>query len=201
MARPPKLILFDLGGVLIELRGVATMAELSGIDDEGELWRRWLDCRWVRIFESGGCTPGDFARGVVDDWQLPISPDEFLEMFVTWPTGPIDGAEDLVREVAAVMPVGCLSNTNELHWDANTEHWPLIAPFRHRFVSHRMGRVKPDIDAFAWVADAVEVAPASVLFLDDIDMNVEGARTAGFCAERVSGVEGARRALEAHGIL
>ena len=61
VVRPPKLVLFDLGGVLIELRGVATMAELSGIDDEGELWRRWLQCRWVRIFESGGCTPGEIA--------------------------------------------------------------------------------------------------------------------------------------------
>ena len=33
----PELVLFDLGGELIELRGVALMAELAGIDDENEL--------------------------------------------------------------------------------------------------------------------------------------------------------------------
>jgi FMN phosphatase YigB (HAD superfamily) len=201
VARSPDLVLFDLGGVLIELRGVATMAELSGIDDEDEFWWRWLECRWVRIFESGRCSPDEFARGVVDDWELPVRPDDLLEIFASWPTGPIEGAEVLVRETAAVVPVGCLSNTNELHWEGYAEDWPLIALFGHRFVSHRMGRVKPDADTFTWVADEIEVAPDRVLFLDDNEANVAGARTAGFCAERVVGVHDARRALELHGIL
>jgi hypothetical protein len=47
------LVLFDLGGVLIELGGVAAMMELAGIDTDDELWLRWLSCRWVRTFERG----------------------------------------------------------------------------------------------------------------------------------------------------
>jgi putative hydrolase of the HAD superfamily len=202
MVRPPfELVLFDLGGVLVEIRGVATMAELSGVDDEAELWRRWLACRWVRTFEAGRCSPDDFARGVVDEWALPIGPDEFLEIFVSWPVGPFDGAERLVRETEAVVPVGCFSNTNELHWDGTAEHWPLVGHFDQRFVSHRMGLVKPDTDAFTWVADALQFDPGRVLFLDDNVVNVEAARSVGFVAEHVVGVEAARRALEGSGIL
>jgi FMN phosphatase YigB (HAD superfamily) len=195
------MVLFDLGGVLIELGGAATMADLSGVDDEGELWRRWLDCSWVRAFEAGHCGAEEFSRGVVDDWALPVSPAEFLDVFASWPVGPLEGAERLVRQTAGEVPTGCLSNTNEVHWDGNAEQWPIIAEFGHRFVSHRMGRVKPDAEVFIWVADALGVPPGSVLFLDDVEVNVEGARAAGFRAERVVGVDAARRALEEHRIL
>ena len=200
MAHAPEYVLFDLGGVLVELRGVATMAGLAGIDDEDELWRRWLGCRWVRTFESGGCGPEEFARGVVADWDLPIGPGAFLDIFASWPVGPYEGAEDLVRATASAVPVGCLSNTNELHWDGNAEHWPLIDLFGHRFVSHRLGRVKPDPELFAAVTEGLPVPPGRVLVLDDNQLNVEGALAAGFLAQRAVGVPGARAALEAHGL-
>ncbi|HEU5116591.1 MAG TPA: hypothetical protein VFT74_07935, partial [Isosphaeraceae bacterium] len=51
-----ELVLFDLGGVLIEVPGVEAMIDLTGIDSAEEVWRRWLSCRWVRRFESGGCS-------------------------------------------------------------------------------------------------------------------------------------------------
>jgi putative hydrolase of the HAD superfamily len=192
----PEFVLFDLGGVLIELRGVATMAELAGVDDEQELWRRWLDCRWVRRFERGDCGPDEFARGVVDDWHLSVGPDGFLATFASWPVGPFDGAEDLVRSTTAVASVGCLSNTNVLHWDDNVEHWPLMDQFGHRFLSHRMREVKPDPAAFTRVTDELGMAPDRILLLDDNQLNVDGARAAGLRAERVIGVEEARRVLE-----
>jgi glucose-1-phosphatase len=194
-------VLFDLGGVLVELRGVTSMADLAGIDDEAELWRRWLGCRWVRRFERGACDPDEFARGVVADWHLTIDPSEFLEIFAAWPVGPLPGAERLVARTSAAVPVGCLSNTNVLHWDGVVERWPLMTTFAHRFLSHRMGAVKPDAEAYAHVADMVPVPLGRVLFLDDNQLNVHGARAAGLRAEHVRGVAGARRVLEEVGLL
>lgn len=43
-------VLFDLGGLLIEVGGVRAMGDLAGIADDREVWRRWLTCRWVREF-------------------------------------------------------------------------------------------------------------------------------------------------------
>jgi putative hydrolase of the HAD superfamily len=195
MAPAPEFVLFDLGGVLVELRGVTTMPEFAGIDDEQELWRRWLGCRWVRRLESGDCDPEAFAQDVVDDWHLAVGPEEFLAMFASWPVGPLVGAEDLVRRTAAEVPVGCLSNTNVLHWDGNAEHWPLMEVFAHRFLSHRMGEVKPDAVAFARVAEELALPTDRILLLDDNQVNVDGARAAGFQAERVLGVGEAHRVL------
>jgi len=201
MAVPPEMVLFDLGGVLVELRGVSTMADLTGIDDESELWRRWLGCRWVRRFERGDCDPQEFASGVIGDWDLAVGPEQFLETFVSWPVGPFAGAEHLVRETGATVSVGCLTNTNVLHWDGNAAHWPLMGQFAHKFASHRMHAVKPDADAFAHVVDALSVSPGRVLLLDDNQINVEGARAAGLRAERAVGVDGARRALARAGLV
>ena len=41
-ARSVDVVLFDLGGVLIDFGGVGPMKELSGITGDEELWRRWL---------------------------------------------------------------------------------------------------------------------------------------------------------------
>ncbi len=143
---PPviEIVLFDLGGVLVEPQGVLVMREVAGIESDGELWRRWLTCRWVQAFESGQCSGVDFAHGVVQDWQLSLSPSDFLERYRTWPVGSFPGAEDLVREVKRHIPTGCLSNTNALRWKAQASAWPWIDLFDPRFLSFEMGVLKPD---------------------------------------------------------
>lgn len=193
--RPLDLVLFDLGGVLIELSGVRAMLELTGITSEEELWRRWLTCRWVRSFESGGCSAVEFATGVVADWQLPLSPAAFLEAFVSWPVGPLPGAAELVAETRARVATGCFSNTNALHWHDRFAAWPLMDLFDHRFLSFELGVLKPDIAAFARVAAMLEVPPERVLFLDDNALNVAGAAAAGFQAFRAVGVDETRQRL------
>ena len=59
------IVLFDLGGVLIELGGVRALRELADIASDDEVWRRWLTCPWVRTFESGQSSTAEFADGVV----------------------------------------------------------------------------------------------------------------------------------------
>jgi len=195
MAEPVDLVLFDLGGVLIEIPGVHAMLELTGIQSEEELWRRWLTCRWVRRFESGDCSEAEFAAGVVADWQLELSAAVFLEAFRDWPAGPLPGAAGLVAQTRASVATGCFSNTNALHWHDHIAGWPLTGLFDYRFLSFELGQVKPDIAAFTHVADLLQVPAGRVLFLDDNAMNVAGAAAAGFQAARAAGVEEARQRL------
>lgn len=196
----PAVVLFDLGGVLVDFGGVDAMQQLAGIVDEAELWDRWLTCRWVRAFERGSCSAEAFAAGVVADWALPVSPEEFLSSFRAWVGAPLDGADDLVADVAGVVPVGCLSNTNPEHW-AVAGTWPLCGAFAHRFLSFEVGLVKPDAELFDHVRAALGVEAGSIVFLDDNQMNIDAANAAGFCAHRTRGVDEARAALENVGIL
>ena len=189
------IVLFDLGGVLVDFGGVDAMKDLAHIEDDELLWHRWLSCPWVRRFERGECSDADFATGMVDEWELDVTPDDFLDQFRSWLGGPLPGAEALVEEVRRTHPAGCLSNTNALHWDQNFSRWPILDAFDFRFLSFQLGVVKPDRDLFERVAQLLPVAAHRVLFLDDNLVNVEGAQAVGFVAAHVRGVDEARRAL------
>ncbi len=195
------LVLFDLGGVLIELTGVGAMRELAEIESDDALWERWLSCPWVRAFERGDCTPDEFAAGMVAEWELTVAPEDFLDSFRAWPVGPLPGAEELVERVRAVVAVGCLSNTNAMHAGERFSHWSIFHLFEPRLLSHELGLLKPDRDLFDRVAELAGVVAERILFLDDNIINVDGANAAGFVAMHTRGVGEAERALIAAGVL
>jgi FMN phosphatase YigB (HAD superfamily) len=195
------LVLFDLGGVLIQPGGVASMRTLAGIDNDEALWARWLGCRWVQRFEAGLCSPEEFADGMVADWNLPLEPAAFLTEFGGWPEPPFEGALELVDAVQATVPAGFLSNMNSFQWAANYEAIPLTQAFAYRFLSFELGLVKPDAGVFEAVADRLPVPRRRVLFLDDNLVNVKAAQAAGFNACHVRGIGAAREALVTAGVL
>jgi putative hydrolase of the HAD superfamily len=138
---------------------------------------------------------------VVDDWDLSITPDEYLHSFRSWLRGPLDGADDLVRATRRAVRVGCLSNTNSLHWGDFEHRWGLNETFDVRFLSFELGKVKPDREIFDQAAAELSVPRDRILFLDDNVINVDGATAAGFRARRAVGVEEARAQLTALGVL
>jgi putative hydrolase of the HAD superfamily len=195
------IVLFDLGGVLIELGGVASLQTMAGIADDEAVWQKWLTSPWVRRFEAGQCSADEFSGGVVSEWDLPVTPDQFLEIFRVWPVGPLPGSSELLADVQRQVPIGCLSNTNTLHWDHQFARWPILGMFDYRFLSFDLGLVKPDRSVFKAVADRLPVGTDRVLFLDDNALNSDAARSFGFLSERVRGVEEARQVLENVGVL
>jgi glucose-1-phosphatase len=195
------VVLFDLGGVLIELGGVAYLQTMAGIADDEAVWQKWLTSPWVRRFEAGQCSADEFSGGVVSEWHLPVTPDRFLEIFRDWPVGPLPGSSELLADVQRRVPIGCLSNTNTLHWDHQFARWPILGMFDYRFLSFDLGLVKPDRSVFKAVADRLPVGADRVLFLDDNVLNSDAARSFGFLSERVRGVEEARQVLEDVGVL
>lgn len=195
------VVLFDLGGVLVDFGGVEPMKELSGITDDDEIWRRWLACEPVRVYERGDSSVDEFAAGVVDDWDLPITAAEFLASFRSWIGGPLPGAAALINETAAVVAVGCLSNTNALHTDEHFRRWPELTGLEHQLFSFELGAVKPDRVIYDRVAERLALQPGRIVFLDDNQINVDGAMESGFVARRARGVAEARDALVELGIL
>jgi putative hydrolase of the HAD superfamily len=191
-----RAVVFDLGGVLAEFNGVATMRELARISSDEELWARWLGCEWVRRFERGQCTAEDFAEGMVGEWGLPMTGAEFLTTFGDWVQQPYDGAEDLVAATSERVCVAMLSNMNAVHWHRAVSAWPLVKRFDHVFTSFELGLIKPDAEVFHHVVDALGLEPAQVFFVDDNVINVEGAQSAGLQAQVVRGVAEARAAVE-----
>lgn len=197
-----RVVLFDVGGVLVQLSGVATvMGWVAGRWTPAEVWHRWLHSPAVRAFETGRTDADTFAADLVAELDLGVEPALFLESFAGWPTALYPGAHELIERIPSHVTRALLSNSNALHWPRVIDDFGLGTLFEHRFVSHLTGRIKPDRDAFDHVVHTLGCDAASVFFLDDNLLNVEAAREAGMQAALVSGVEGAERALREVGII
>jgi len=200
--QPIRVVLFDVGGVLVQLSGVATV--LGWVADRwtpAELWQRWLRSPAVRAFETGRCDADTFAADLVAELELGVEPALFLESFAGWPSGLYPGAHELVARIPGHITRALLSNSNALHWDRVIDDFGLGTLFEHRFVSHLTGKIKPDPDAFEHVVRSLGCDASSVFFLDDNLMNVDAARVIGMQGAVVSGIDGAEEALRAAGIL
>ena len=195
-------ILFDLGGVLVELAGVDQMIAWSrGISTHDELWRRWLHSDAVRRFETGAIGRDDFAAAVIGEFGCSVGIDEFLAAFTWWPRNVYPGAFELLQSLRDRYRLASVSNTNEIHWDRFSNAWKLDAAFHHNFPSYLVGKLKPDAEYFEHVLEALDVPAARVLFIDDNAINVEAAARLGMHTRRVAGVDGARRAFVEIGVL
>jgi len=110
--------------------------------------------------------------------------------------GEIAETTRLVAQAAARMPVHLFSNTNAVHEAAwSRDYAQALRPFRRRFVSHEMGLRKPDRAAFEHVAREIGLPLGAILFFDDTESNVLGARAAGMPAVHVRSPQDVRRAV------
>ena len=197
--RPPTLLLFDLGGVLLENTAFDALTQLSSSPlGLGDFKERWLSSPAVRSFELGHSAPRDFATAFLDEWQVALSPDEFLREFTAWPRGFYPGARELLTTLRKDFRTACLSNSNALHWE---KFGGFQGIFDYALSSHRLGVIKPDQSAFLRALEICAVAPAEVYFFDDSLSNIRSAERLGLRAFHVEGVVQLKHVLSAHGLL
>jgi len=115
--------------------------------------------------------------------------------------GPVAGMNEVLAELARSYPLYAFSNTNRAHVD----HWEpryrdLLQPFAAVYCSCELGVRKPDAAAFLEVAKRIGVAPQNLLFFDDTETNVVGARNAGLLAAEVHSAADVRQALRGFGV-
>ena len=184
-------LIFDLGGVFIKLTGVEQMMEWTRHRyTVGELWDVWLNSDSVKGFETGGMDALTFARGIIDEYDLPVGTDEFLFHFTTWASELFPGSRRLLTGLKNQYTLVSLSNTNSIHWDLLCDRYGLNSFFHHNFPSHEIGKIKPSTDAFDYVLDKLPSPPERVLFFDDTLNNITSARKAGIQGFQVQGLEG-----------
>ncbi len=185
-----QLLLFDIGGVFIQLSGVDQMlAWTQGHHTEKELWDLWLRSHAVRAFETGRISPEIFALQFVDEFSLPVDPSTFLAAFISWTTQPYPGFQEVMHTINTHYLTASLSNTNELHWQNLCKNLKMDQLFQHNFPSHHLGYMKPDRAAFSHVLETLNIPASATLFFDDTPVNIEAARSLGIEAHRVCGVK------------
>ena len=198
----PAIVLFDLGGVLINWDGANGLRELLGDEFSPEAARKfWLESPSVRNFESGRSTRDEFARKAVEELNLSMSPDEWFRQFFGWDRGPFPGSLELLSALESKCELGCLSNNNELHWSQIKDQWGFGRFFRYQYLSHEIGMIKPDPEIFEYVLRDLGVPPEQVLYLDDNPECIDAALKFNFRAEKAQGLSEVSQVLSSEGLL
>ena len=198
MGRGGKIVLLDLGGVLVEATGRSGLKALLPHLSDAQILERWTRSQAAGLFERGKLSSDAFARRFVDEWGLEIGEAAFLELFASWVTGFFEGAPELIEALRARHHVGCLSNTNAIHW---ARLRGISSLFDSCFPSHVTGFMKPDHEAYRHALNKLEARANDVYFFDDLEPNVAAAREVGMNAFRVtdfSALTGQLRALGLH---
>lgn len=202
MSNSIKVVLFDLGNVLVDLGSAEDINRMLAANGaETEAWKTWLQSPSVRAFDRGQISLEAFATKLIEEVGLTVSVEEFVRHFVYWPKGLFSGALALVQAVRPEIHRAILSNTNAAHWPRLMGEMGLAGQFHSYFASHQMGQVKPDRAVYESVLDSLGVAAESVLFIDDNQLNIDMAQSLGMLAFRVKGVDEARKVLATHQVL
>ncbi len=181
-----RLICFDLGGVLVQIRsswrdacaaaGVALPAamsdgsiteQLGGLAREATIGRVNAD----QLFERTRAVTGLSLQQV-----RAISSAMLIE--------PYAGVPDLIDDLlVAGRPTACLSNTHDHHWRLLTENagpYTWMNRLAYRFASHRIGCAKPEPAIYRHVEDATGAHGSEVLFFDDLPAHCAAAAQLGW---------------------
>ena len=191
-----KIVIFDLGGVLINLNvnrsmhafealmGEQNMRVVLGMDKNGEGVKAVSIAtkQLMADFERGlikpdafiaqvlrFCHPGTTAEQVLDAWMSMLAdlPKERLDI--------VDRVRQNVRNVYL------LSNGNDLHFDFINKTYQLAPHFDALFLSQKMHMAKPEQEIYHTVNTQISSdisKKTNVLFVDDIAANREAAEKA-----------------------
>jgi len=116
------------------------------------------------------------------------TPDDILEVWCR-----IDPDELMLRMIDRVRTAGVVTAlaTNQQSYRGSymLANLPYDDHFDHQFHSFQVGLAKPDPAYFTRVTEALGVAPEEAVFVDDMEVNVRGARRAGLRAVHFSGTD------------
>jgi len=179
MERPFSIILFDLGNVLVRLDYAAFLRTL-GFDHqmtEAELYHLLED--ESRAFEMGKASATEFLDVVNKKLRRSYTFDQFREAWVSILPSAVPGSRELLERLAGRYRLMMLSNTNELHFQHTFNMLPVLQRFERFFLSYEIGTLKPDPSIYQYVLEHVDVPAQRILFIDDLEKNIQAAKSVG----------------------
>lgn len=183
-----KAILFDFGGVLVNLDKQACLDAFAakGITNVSEHISNYSQSGLFLKLERGEISADEFRNELRSSNQLDLSDEE---IDAAWNAFLLDIPQyklDLLYQLRERFRILMLSNTNVIHFEqkAMSEFSKagkeLNDYFHTCYLSYEIGMVKPNEDIFHHILAAENFAPHEILFLDDGVKNIEVAKALGF---------------------
>ncbi|MBF8295817.1 MAG: HAD-superfamily hydrolase, subfamily variant 3 [Bacteroidetes bacterium] len=210
----PTFVIFDLGNVLVHIHPEAFLRTLGIDTPENRRYYQKSVINIVRAYECGeesteqflGRLGGlfnapDAAQRHIRGHRRVFSHDDFRRAMLSIIGQPVVGMEELVRNLGARVPLGLLSNTNPLHFDACMDDLAVLQFIPSHFLSYRLRSLKPETKIFEKAIELLQLDPGDVFYIDDLHENVEAARRVGLNGSLFVGEQELKQRLSDLGLI
>jgi HAD superfamily hydrolase (TIGR01509 family) len=182
-----RAIIFDLGGVLIDIDYQKTIDAFIqlGMVDFKSIYSQSAQQKLFNDFETGQISSQYFINQLLPFLKKGTSPNKVVEawnaMILNVPIQKIE----LLEKLKSHYPLFLLSNTNDLHVPVVRKEWakvtdkPMESFFNTIYFSHELKQRKPHAEIFENVCEKEDLDPKTTLFIDDSIQHIEGASSVG----------------------
>ena len=180
-------IIFDLGGVLINLDYNATVRAFEALGNSGfeEMYSQASQSNLYDDFETGKISSFHFINRLLDLLPKGVTANNVAH---AWDAMILDFKKErleLISRIKKEKPVFLLSNTNDLHMAKVRQELSKITPipleyfFTKVYLSQNIGHRKPNPEAFQIILEENQLDASKTLFIDDSSQHIEGASNLG----------------------
>lgn len=174
-----KAVVFDVGRVLVHWEPAVVLDSVGQVSqvDAPELRELWKAVD--REIGTGALDRHAFHRYLVDRAGTTADWDQFYDAFCRGLCRHDEMLAYAERLHASGVPIGIISNTNDVHTVWLREHVPEFARFEAVVFSSDVRLLKPDPAIFRLTLTHLAVEPQDALFVDDIGEYVAAAKALG----------------------
>lgn len=178
-----KNIIFDLGGVLLNINPLLSLIEFANISktDPEVLKNRLTSDRVFEKFDTGILSPDEFRNELCRIMNYHASNPEIDNawniLLLDFPPERVE----LLKQLKLNYSIFLLSNTNIIHfWKYTADFYQkygiqMADMFEKLFLSYEIGIHKPDAGIYTHVLQNAEIKADESVFFDDSPANVEAA--------------------------
>lgn len=187
-------LIFDLGGVIINLSYHATYAEFARLSNRsvGEITALAQQLDEFKQYEMGQLGDAAFRDFVRKNIGISASDEEIDKAWNAMLLDIPPQRLETLQRLRNTHRVFLLSNTNAIHVRAFNKTVKQVSNqdslsfcFDKVYYSHEMGLRKPDVAIYEHVLSEKKLTPSRTLFFDDLLPNLEGAKQAGLQTHHV----------------
>jgi glucose-1-phosphatase len=189
-------VIFDLGNVLVavdEGRAADRMAARTG-KSRPQIEEYARGTPHETNLALGKLTRQQFFETVTRDLAFDGTYKEFAAIWAEIFT-PIEPMVALAQSLKNRVRRLILSNTNAIHMDYIFEQFRFLDDFDALILSHEVGLLKPDAAIYKLALAKHVLIAARTVFIDDLALNVEGARQVGLQAIQFQNADQTRAEL------
>ena len=202
MKQKIDLVAFDLGNVLCTVNEVPAAKKLAAIANH-----RWEYVHEIVFgqqrklqFECGKMTFAEHACRAVCDLEIGMSIPELTKIY----NGVITPSENmfpLVSRISETHRIALTSNTSEPHWKYAQRFLPFSSLLNPVILSYLTCTRKPEKTFYDRLQNESGVPVNRILFIDDLEINVEAACKAGMIGLQFTTRENLETALTSLGVI